>query len=146
MIIIGLFIVTTDMQVSSIPQIHFEDMLIIISMMFWAADNNLSRILTKKFDIARIAQVKSAIGGLLLFLLAIFAFDVTLEIQQSDILPILLLGIVGFAMSLYFFLQALKRIGTIRSIMIFSLSPIVGLVAASIVLNESINVFQIIDA
>jgi len=145
-ILIGLYIVTTDMQVTTIPQIHFEDMLIIISMMFWAVDNNLSRILTKRYHIARIAQIKSAIGGSLLFLVAFFGFKVPFAVSTGDILPILLLGIIGFALSLYFFLQALKRINTVRTIMIFSLSTIVGLVAASIVLNENIDQFQIIAA
>ena len=134
------------MQVTSIPQIHFEDMLIIISMMFWAVDNNLSRILTKRYDIARIAQIKSAIGGYLLFLVAFFGFKVPLAVSTGDIIPILLLGTIGFALSLYFFLQALKRINTVRTIMIFSLSTVVGLVAATIVLNEKIDQFQIIAA
>ena len=141
MILVGLYIVTTDLKITSIPQIHFEDMLIIISMMFWAVDNNLSRILTKRYDIARIAQIKSAIGGSLLFLIAFFGFKVPLVISTGDIFPILLLGTIGFALSLYFFLQALKRINTVRTIMIFSLSTLVGLVAAAIVLNEKIDQF-----
>lgn len=145
-ILIGLFIVTTDLKTTTIPQIHFEDMLIIISMMFWALDNNLSRILTKRYDVARIAQIKSAIGGALLFLIAVFVFKIPLMIDSSDIFPILLLGIVGFALSLYFFLQALKRINTVRTVMIFSLSTVIGLVAAFVVLNESIDIYQIIAA
>lgn len=145
-ILIGLFIVTTDLKTTTIPQIHFEDMLIIISMMFWAVDNNLSRILTKRYDVARIAQIKSAIGGALLFLIAVFVFKIPLIIDSSDIFPILLLGIVGFALSLYFFLQALKRINTVRTVMIFSLSIVIGLVAAFVVLNESIDTYQIIAA
>jgi len=145
MMLAGLYIVTTDLQVASIPQIHFEDMLIIIAMMFWAIDNNLSRILTERYNIARIAQIKSAIGGSLL-LAAAFAFSVPMQINATDILPILLLGSVGFALSLYFFLQALKRINTVRTVMIFSLSTVVGLIAASIVLNEKIYQFQIIAA
>lgn len=45
---------------------------------------------------------------------------------------------------LYFFLQSLKRIGTIRTIVIFSMSSIFGLVFAGIFLHEQISVFQII--
>ena len=146
MILIGLFIVTTDLKTITLSQIHFEDMLIIVSMMFWAVDNNLSRILTKRYDVARIAQIKSAIGGTLLFLIAVFIFKIPAMLVASDIFPILLLGIVGFALSLYFFLQALKRINTVKTVMIFSLSTVFGLLAAFVVLNESISTYQIIAA
>lgn len=145
-ILVGLFIVTTDLKTTTLPQIHFEDMLIITSMMFWAVDNNLSRILTKRYNVARIAQIKSAIGGTLLFLIAFFVFKIPVLIKASDIFPILLLGVVGFALSLYFFLQALKRINTVRTVMIFSLSAVFGLVSAFVVLNENINTYQIIAA
>lgn len=146
MIFVGLFIVSTDLQISAIPEIHFEDMLIIIAMGFWAVDNNLSRVLTKRLDIARIAQIKSLIGGLLLLVISILVVNVPLSFDQSQIIPILLLGVFGFALSLYFFLQALKRIDTIRTVMIFSLSPVVGMVAAYFVLSESIDRLQVFAA
>lgn len=146
MILVGFFIVTTDLKTNILHQIHFEDMLIIASMMFWAVDNNLSRILAKRYDVARIAQIKSIIGGTLLFLIAVFVFKIPAMLDASNIFPILLLGTVGFALSLYFFLQALKRLNTVKTIMIFSLSTVVGLLAAFIVLNESIGTYQIIAA
>lgn len=146
MIFVGLFIVSTDLQISAIPEIHFEDMLIIIAMGFWAIDNNLSRILTKRLDIAIIAQIKSLIGGLLLLAISILVINVPLSFDPTQIVPVLLLGIFGFAMSLYFFLQALKRIATIRTAMVFSLSPVVGMIAAYFVLSESIDGLQILAA
>jgi len=146
MILAGLFIVTTDLKSSTLSQIHFEDMLIIIAMLFWSVDNNLSRILASRYEVAKIAQIKSAIGGTLLLLIAVFVFKISINVETSQILPILLLGVVGFASSLYFFLQALKRINTIRTITIFSLSAVFGLIAASIFLNESIDQYQIIAA
>lgn len=143
LILAGMFIVTTNLEFSTIfSQIHFEDMLIISSTIFWAADNNLSRILAKKIEVAKIVQIKSAIGGTLLFAIAVFVFKVPINIEISQIFPILLLGVVGFAASLYFFLQALKRINTVRTVMIFSQFTIFGLMAASLVLNERISLYQ----
>ena len=73
-------------------------------------------------------------------------FRVDVNIQTEQIIPILVLGSVGFAASLFFFLQGLKRIGTVRTITIFSMSSVFGLVAASIFLAEQISWYQIMAA
>jgi len=56
------------------------------------------------------------------------------------------LGSIGFAASLYFFLQGLKKIGIVRTITIFSMSSIFGLVASSVFLAEQISWYQVIAA
>jgi len=146
LVLTGMMIITTNLNFSTftLQQIHYKDMLLILSMLFWALDNNLSRYLAQKMDIAKIVQIKSAIGGGLLFLIALFLFKVDFFIAEDQIIPILLLGSVGFAASLYFFLQGLKRIGTVRTITIFSMSSVFGLVAAAIFLLERIGPHHII--
>lgn len=57
-----------------------------------------------------------------------------------------MLGIVGFAASLYFFMQSLKRINTVRTVLIFSMSSVFGLVTASVFLQEQISWYQIVAA
>ena len=148
LILAGMIIVTTDLNFSNftLQQIHYQDMLLILSMLFWGIDNNLSRILAQKINVAKIAQIKSAIGGAIMFGIAVFGFGVPLDVQLSEIPPILVLGIVGFAASLYFFLQSLKRINTVRTVLIFSMSSVFGLVAASIFLQEQISWYQILAA
>jgi drug/metabolite transporter (DMT)-like permease len=148
LVLAGMIIVTTDLNFSdfTLQQIHYQDMLLILSMLFWGIDNNLSRMLAQKIHVAKLAQVKSAIGGTILFAIAVFGFGVPLNIQVSEIPPILVLGIVGFAASLYFFLQSLKRINTVRTVLIFSMSSVFGLAAASIFLQEQISWYQIVAA
>ena len=148
LVLAGMIIVTTDMNFSdfTLQQIHYQDMLLILSMLFWGIDNNLSRILAQKIHVAKIAQIKSAIGGIIMLVIAIFGFGVPLNVQMSQIPPILVLGVVGFAVSLYFFLQSLKRISTVRTVLIFSMSSVFGLVAASVFLQEQISWYQIMAA
>src|SRR3989304_6354149 len=148
LILAGMIIVTTDLNFSdfTLQQIHYQDMLLILSMLFWGIDNNLSRILAQKINVAKIAQIKSAIGGTILFGIAVFGFGVPINVGSSQILPILVLGVIGFAASLYFFLQSLKRINTVRTVLIFSMSSIFGLVAASVFLQEQISWYQIMAA
>jgi drug/metabolite transporter (DMT)-like permease len=148
LVLAGMVIITTNLNFAdfTLQQIHYKDMLLILSMLFWALDNNLSRYLAQKLDVANIAQIKSAIGGVMLLVIALLIFQVNTKIGVDQILPILVLGSIGFAASLYFFLQGLKRIGIVRTITIFSMSSIFGLVAASVFLAEQISWYQIIAA
>jgi len=148
LVLAGMVIITTNLDFTTftLQQIHFKDILLIFAMLFWALDNNLSRYLAQKMDVANIVQLKSAIGGVILFVIALLIFRVDINIEVDQIIPILMLGSVGFAASLYFFLQGLKRIGTVRTITIFSMSSIFGLVASSIFLAEQIGLHHVIAA
>jgi drug/metabolite transporter (DMT)-like permease len=148
LILAGMIIVTTDLGFSdfTLQQLHYEDLLLILAMLFWGIDNNLSRILAEKINVAKIAQIKSAIGGTILLAVVVFVFGEPINIQLSQILPILVLGVIGFAASLYFFMQSLKRISTVRTVLIFSTSSVFGLVAASVFLQEQISWYQIMAA
>jgi drug/metabolite transporter (DMT)-like permease len=148
LVLAGMVIITTNLNFTdfTLQQIHYKDMLLILSMLFWGLDNNLSRYLAQKMDVANIVQIKSAIGGVMLLAIALLVFRVDINLETEHIVPILVLGSVGFAASLFFFLQGLKRIGTVRTITIFSMSSVFGLVAASVFLAEQISWYQIMAA
>ena len=148
LVLAGMVIVTTNLNFTdfTLQQIHYKDMLLILSMLFWGLDNNLSRYLAQKMNVANIVQIKSAIGGIMLFVIALLVFQVDINVGVDQIIPILVLGSIGFAASLYFFLHGLKRIGTVRTITIFSMSSVFGLVAAAIFLAEQISWYQIVAA
>ena len=148
LVLSGMVIITTNLNFTdfTLQQIHYKDMLLIFSTLFWALDNNLSRYLAQKMNVANIAQIKSAIGGIMLLVIAVLIFRININVETDQIIPILVLGSVGFAASLYFFLQGLKRIGTVRTITIFSMSSVFGLVAAGVFLAEQISGYQIMAA
>jgi drug/metabolite transporter (DMT)-like permease len=147
LVIIGIIVVTTNLQFdksSSLSKVDYGDILIIGATILWAVDNNISKVITQHVDIIKLIQLKSLIGGSMLFAFATLILNVPLVVNQSQIPYIILLGIVGFALSLYFFLYSLKMLGTIRTIIIFSTSSVFGLIFAFIFLNEPISVYQII--
>ncbi|WP_222424972.1 DMT family transporter [Candidatus Nitrosocosmicus arcticus] len=113
------------------------NILVVIASLFWAVDNNLSNIILKKgVSISKIIQLKSLIGGTISFCIClIFAIPLGGNINQVPFLIMLSLG--GFAGSLYLFLRGMKKIGTIKSVMIFSTSTIFGIIFALIFLKES---------
>jgi drug/metabolite transporter (DMT)-like permease len=122
----------------------FGDALILLSTLFWAVDNNVSKILTQRIDVARIVQLKSAIGGMILLLITIaFSIPILENINLIQIPNIVALGVGGFAASIFFFLYGLKIIGTVKTIVIFSTSSVCGVVFASIFLHESIDSYKV---
>jgi len=145
LVLSGMVIITTNINFTdfTLQQIHYKDMLLIGSMLFWGLDNNLSRYIAQKMDVANIVQIKSAIGGVMLLVIALLVFRVDINLEAEQIIPILALGSVGFAASLFFFLQGLKRIGTVRTITIFSMSSVFGLIASGMFLAEQISGYHI---
>lgn len=142
LVLSGVLIVTTNLQFSgSFLHLNAGHFFILGSMVLWALDNNLSRIIATRIDTARLVQLKSAIGGAIL-LSTVFLLGIPFDIRTSQIPQVILLSAIGFGGSLYFFLQSLKRIGTIRTIMIFSTASVFGLVFASVFLHEQISTYQ----
>ncbi|MGI0024865.1 MAG: DMT family transporter [Nitrososphaera sp.] len=145
LVILGLFMATTDMEASeTILQFNAGNIMILASMFLWGLDNNLSRRLTAVIDPSKIAMMKCLLGGVIL--LGITA-AVGMGGEISDIKPDLWLVIIGMAVSgfggaLLLFLHGIKRIGTIRTMSVFSLTPIFGIVIAALALGESITIFQ----
>lgn len=164
-VFVGLFVATTELDTpGSLFRYEPGKIMIVGAMLVWAVDNNISRRLTKRSTIwpAKIAMLKFLIGGIILFGIATIAvegssssslfrprlqiIDSLLLIKPSEWLIIIAVSLFGFAGALSLLLESLKRIGTIRTMMIFSLTPIFGIVAANIVHAESISILEAIAA
>lgn len=147
MVLAGLVIVTTNLQLhSSLLKINSGNMLVLGATILWGLDNNICRFITYRMDIERLVQLKSVIGGTVLFIFAVFVFHVPLSTSTvaAQLPQIVLLGAIGFGTSLYLFLISMKRIGIIKSVLALSFSSVFGLAFASLSLGESISIHQII--
>jgi drug/metabolite transporter (DMT)-like permease len=140
----GVFIITTNLQLDdSILKLNSGNILIIVATALWGLDNNISKIITRHMNVARLVQMKSLIGGGLTLLLVISA-GIPLNIQYEQIIPIIIVGVFGFAISLYLYLHAIKRIGVVKSSSLLSLSAVFGLTFAAIFLSEPVSAYQLI--
>ena len=161
-VFVGLFVATTELDISKSFLLYEPGKIMIIgAMLAWAVDNNISRRLTMRSTIrpAKIAMLKFLIGSIIIFGIAtimvekssplsspsrIGIIDSLSLIEPSEWLIIIGVSVFGFAGVLSLLLESLKRIGTVRTMMIFSLTPIFGVVAASIVHTESISILEAI--
>ncbi|MGB9002502.1 MAG: DMT family transporter [Nitrosotalea sp.] len=145
LVLTGVVIVTTNLQFSDFLSNlkNGGNVLIILSMSLWALDNNISKIAAQRVDISRLVQLKGLIGGSILFVFAL-AIKIPVNITLMEIPNILLVGMVGFGISLYLFLHSLKRIGTVKTMLIYSTGTVFGLLFASTFLHEKIGWYQIL--
>lgn len=142
--LIGTTIVATDSTNSIfIPEINSGNLFVIGSTMFWPIDNNLTRLIASRMNIPRIIQIKSLIGGSILLVLVSF-LGISFDLDTTAIIEIIILGTIGFGASLYFFIRSLSKIGTIRTVLIFSLSSVFGMVFSVLFLGEQIQYYQML--
>jgi drug/metabolite transporter (DMT)-like permease len=124
--------------------LNFGNILIIFSTLCWGLDNNISKIISKRItNTAKIVLVKSLIGGTFLLIIS-FYLGYKLNIEINQIPYLLILGIGGFGLSLFFFIESLRIIGTLKTIVIFSSSAIFGLILSFFILNEKIGIMQLV--
>jgi drug/metabolite transporter (DMT)-like permease len=146
LVVIGLVIATTEdlKALETIIQFNAGNIMILASMFMWAVDNNVSRRLTSGASPAKIAMVKSLAGGLALLAIALALGKGSIITGIKFDMWILIGGmsIAGFGGALLLFLEGIKRIGTVRTMSMFSLTPIFGIAIAALALGESITVFQ----
>jgi len=144
LILFGVFIITTNLEFNeSIFRLDSGNLLVIGSTILWGLDNNIGKIITRQIDVSRLIQLKALIGGSIL-LLTILVFGVPFSIQPTQIVSIIVLGVFGFAISLYLYLHSIKRIGVVKASSILSLSAVFGLALAAVFLKEAISAYQII--
>lgn len=145
LVLLAVFIITTAQNfqtLGSLTKITYGDLLIVASTFFWGIDNNISKIVSHKINAAKIVQLKSLIGGSLLIAIVII-LGIKININLTQIPIIILLGAGGFGMSIFFFLHSLRRIGTVRSIVILSTSSIFGVIFSIAFLHEQLQVLQV---
>jgi len=108
--------------------------LVSIACLCWAIDNNLTRKVSAS-DALFIAGVKGLIAG---------AVNTSLAIGMEAALPgfasisaTMIVGLLGYGISLVLFVLALRGLGTARTGAYFSTAPFIGAAIALVVFSES---------
>jgi len=144
LLLIGVIFVTTNgaFQNLTLTQNIVGNLLIVGACFFWGIDNNLSKHLSKKRDIILVTGLKCFIGGVALLALS-FLLGFSFSIPLTSIPNVLFVGAFSIAFSILFFLFALRKLGSMRTGIIFSLSSLFGAVLAFVVLSEPFTLIQI---
>jgi drug/metabolite transporter (DMT)-like permease len=145
LLLVGVIFVTTSgtFSVLSLSQNLLGNLLIVGACFFWGIDNNLSKLLSQKKDVIMVSGLKCFIGGAALLCISlVLGFSVTIPL--ISIPYILFIGTFSIALSVLFFLLALRKIGSMRTGVIFSVSSLFGAALAFVVLREPFTSIQAI--
>src|SRR3989338_7331820 len=126
----------------TLNKIVFGDFLILLAAVFYAIDISIARFVSRRASATRISQL-SAFAGIPFALLLILIFQVPFDIQVPHIPSILFMGIFVTGLGYYFFVLALRFLGAIRTILIYSTTTIFGVMFAGIFLGEQITIFDV---
>ena len=108
-------------------------LLILLAMVCWGIDNNLTRNISDK-DPIQITRIKGLVAGTISLSLAlILGMKILLDLK---IALALLLGSFSYGISLVFFIKALEKLGSSRAGAFFSFAPFIGTIASLIILRE----------
>jgi drug/metabolite transporter (DMT)-like permease len=110
--------------------------LIVIAMVCWGLDNNLTRHISDK-DPIQIATIKGIFSGAASLSIA-YLTGKTIPLNVNAIFA-LVLGAFSYGVSLVFFIKALKMLGSFRTGIFFSLAPFIGALTSLILLREWIG-------
>ncbi|QVN00375.1 EamA family transporter [Pseudomonas rhodesiae] len=108
-----------------------------LACLCWGIDNNLTRKVSAS-DAVFIAGIKGLIAGLVNTGLAVY-----LGAQwpaTAQLMPILLVGFLGYGISLVLFVLALRGLGSARTGAYFSTAPFLGAALAVLAMGESVSI------
>jgi drug/metabolite transporter (DMT)-like permease len=145
LLLVGVVFVTTNgaFQQLTLTENITGSLLIMGACLFWGIDNNLSRFLSKKRDIILVTGLKCFIGGLALLIIS-YLLGIDFSTPIISIPYLLSVGALSIAFSILLFLLALRKIGAMRTGVVFSTSSLFGAVLAFAVLRESFTPIQLI--
>lgn len=109
----------------------------------WAIDNNLTRKVSAS-DALFIAGSKGLVAGVVNCYLAL-AIGAQLP-EISTLAPTMLVGFLGYGISLVLFVLALRGLGSARTGAYFSTAPFLGAVISIVMLGESVSFWFMIAA
>jgi drug/metabolite transporter (DMT)-like permease len=106
---------------------------IVAACFCWALDNNLTRKISAS-DARALAAIKGLVAGFTSSVLA-FALGASLP-SPSHVLVTLVIGFMGYGVSLVLFIVALRQLGTARTGAYFATAPFIGAIAATVLYGQ----------
>ncbi len=108
--------------------------MIVLACLCWAIDNNLIRKISAN-DVLVISTIKVGVAGSINLLIALLIGSRLPDIFK--LLQVLIIGFLGYGLSLVFFVLALRKMTTARVGAYFSIAPFCGAALSLLILQEN---------
>ena len=142
LIVVGLVVVSTNLDLAHVAFMEglAGNLLVLGATLAWAVENNLIAVATRRFDVSSLSKFRNLIGGG-----AVTAFVLAAQLPfgfaAHDVAALVLLA-AAISGTTYFFIAAVKRLGAIRMLLVWSSVTVFGAAFALVFLGEQITVVQ----
>jgi len=118
------------------------DLMILVSGLFLGIVMSMYKRMGDKFDSRRIIQYTSFVGAAVA-LGGILVMGIPFELDPNHLPTILVTGVIGVGMPVFFILIALRYIGAVRTILVFSTTTVFGVMFSNLLLGEIITMVNV---
>ncbi len=118
------------------------DIMILGSGLFLGIVMTMYKRMGDQFDSRRIIQYTSFVGAAVA-LGGILVMGIPFELDPDHLPTILVTGVIGVGIPVFFVLTALRYIGAVRTILVFSTTTVFGVMFSNLLLGETITMTNV---
>ena len=121
------------------------DLFVVLSGFFYCLDTFIAKKLSNSVKTRHIVHVMSCTGAVMaLALMLLFEIPFVITLEQLSIISFV--GFLGIGVTMMFFVIALRLIGIVRTVLIYSTTTVFSIVYSAFILSENITVLNIVSA
>ncbi len=139
--------VGVDMQNNNwqLSDFMMGDLLIVLSGFFYCLDTFIAKKLDDSITTRHIVHIMSCTGAVMALGLMLW-FEIPFDISLEQLSIMSLVGFLGIGMTMMFFVIALRLMGAVRTVLIYSTTTVFSIVYSIVVLSETITILNIVSA
>jgi len=149
LIVIGSIIIPISVDIQhnnwQLSDFMMGDLFIVMAGFFYCLDTFIAKKISDTVKTRHIVHVMSCTGAIMsLFLMLLFEIPFDISLEQISVMSIV--GFLGIGVTMMFFVMALRLIGAVRTVLIYSTTTVFSIVYSAIMLSETISILNIISA
>lgn len=121
------------------------DLLIVLSGFFYCLDTFIAKKIDDSVKTRRIVHIMSCTGAVMTLGL-MFLFQIPFNISFEEISVMSIVGFLGIGVTMVFFVSALRLIGAVRTVLIYSTTTVFSIVYSTLILSESITIMNMVSS
>ena len=120
----------------------YGDMLILLSGFFYCLDTFIAKKISDSINTRRVVQIMSCSGAVFTLALMLY-FEIPFDIGLEQFSIISMVGFLGIGVTMMFFVIALRLIGAVRTVLLYSTSTIFSVIYSTVYLSEAVTMINI---
>ena len=149
LIVIGSILIPigTDMHHNNweLSDFMIGDLLVVMSGFFYCLDTFIAKKLSDNIKTRHIVHIMSCTGAIMALSLMVF-FEIPFDIALDQLSVMSVVGFLGIGVTMMLFVMALRLIGAVRTVLIYSTTTVFSIAYSALILSETITLLNITSA